>query len=140
MLLTARKGGVMSKDPLLELVVEGRPKNTIATLRRIEKKPSPTSYQAGYQAGFKAGKRSRGDFHTLKRDKYAKMWVAANRWQVPEGIRRPMRLDTIDRAFVHGVFATLDMLRQDGLIPDRMLDKYWQQASNDAQIEKVDLL
>lgn len=68
-------------------------------------------------------------------EKYAQMWAESNAWIIPAKLHMSVRsqYDTPERIFISGMWAVLESLRNDGLIPEVLIDKHWAMITNTKQ-------
>lgn len=93
-------------------------------------------YKSGYAAGYKACKsgvnkvskhKSDRTFTYDHQEKYSKMWSQSNAGNLPEQVRQFMNTDR--KSFIYGVWSILELMREDGLLPEATIDKWWKKIT-----------
>lgn len=63
-----------------------------------------------------------------ERDKYCRMYAETNAEMLPKEIHRFHNID--DKSFIYGIWSMLEILRKDGLLHKKTIDKYWREITS----------
>lgn len=62
------------------------------------------------------------------KSKYARMYAQTNGWDIPPEIPKPVAAKD-QNSYCLGAWAVLEQMRQDGLLKEHLIDKFWKQVT-----------